>query len=132
MKTRKRWVSLLVAVVMVAGLLIPFVGTASALCHLQHHQRQHGRGRKRGTVDLRQLGSDLRFHDVAVSLWRQFRLRQPADEPVGLCVQHLRNCRRLRYGSCSYSIKRCGLLRWTTGWPLNTGLTGISSGLLCY
>ncbi len=31
LKTRKRWVSLLVAVVMVAGLLIPFVGTASAL-----------------------------------------------------------------------------------------------------
>ena len=32
LKTRKRWVSLLVAVVMVAGLLIPFVGTASAMC----------------------------------------------------------------------------------------------------
>jgi hypothetical protein len=32
MKTRKRWVSLLVAVVMVAGLLVPFVGTASATC----------------------------------------------------------------------------------------------------
>ncbi len=31
LKTRKRWVSLLVAVVMVAGLLIPFVGTANAL-----------------------------------------------------------------------------------------------------
>jgi hypothetical protein len=31
LKTRKRWVSLLVAVVMVAGLLVPFVGTASAL-----------------------------------------------------------------------------------------------------
>ena len=32
LKTRKRWVSLLVAVVMVAGLLIPFVGTANASC----------------------------------------------------------------------------------------------------
>ncbi len=32
LKTRKRWVSLLVAVVMVAGLLVPFVGPASAMC----------------------------------------------------------------------------------------------------
>lgn len=32
LKTRKRWVSLLVAVVMIAGLLIPFTGTANALC----------------------------------------------------------------------------------------------------
>jgi hypothetical protein len=31
MKTRSRWISLLVAVVMVAGLLVPFVGTAGAL-----------------------------------------------------------------------------------------------------
>ncbi len=32
LKTRKRWVALLVAVVMVAALLVPFVGTASASC----------------------------------------------------------------------------------------------------
>ncbi len=32
LKTHKRWVSLLVAVVMVAGLLVPFVGPASAAC----------------------------------------------------------------------------------------------------
>ena len=89
LKTRKRWVSLLVAVVMVAGLLIPFVGTANALATYSITSVNNITA---GSGTPQVCGTTEATFDVptwsSISSWRnhQLRLRQPAFEPDRFCV----------------------------------------------